>query len=410
MKIILLHYSAPPVVGGVESVLGHHARLMADAGHDVRIVAGRGAQMDPRIPFMLIPLFDSLHPDILAVKAELDKGIVPPKFSSLVETLSDELNKSTVGSDLVIAHNVYSLHKNLALTAALKNLVAKSARPRLILWHHDLAWTAPRYQSELHAGYPWDLLRTHVQGVCHVVVSEMRQRELADLLNIQTEQITVVPNGVDLSQFFKLESQTQAFVKQLDLMAAAPLLLIPVRITSRKNLELALKALAQLRKRWPQAMLVVTGPLGPHNPNNLQYFKHLQVLRSELGLDHTAHFLAEFSEAYLPDAVIADFYRLADALFLPSLEEGFGIPILEAGVEGLPVFCSDIPTLRALGGDEAMYFSSKANAEDVADLIIENLSSHPQYQMRIRVRQRYTWESIYDEHIAPLLKSEGDLS
>jgi mannosylglucosylglycerate synthase len=35
MNVALLHYSAPPVVGGVESVLDHHARLMADDGHQV---------------------------------------------------------------------------------------------------------------------------------------------------------------------------------------------------------------------------------------------------------------------------------------------------------------------------------------------------------------------------------------
>jgi hypothetical protein len=35
MKIALMHYSSPPVVGGVESVLAHHARLMKKDGHDV---------------------------------------------------------------------------------------------------------------------------------------------------------------------------------------------------------------------------------------------------------------------------------------------------------------------------------------------------------------------------------------
>ena len=73
-KIALLHYSAPPVVGGVESVLGHHARLLADAGHEVRIVAGRGEQIDPRIPFIHLPMADSRHPEVLAVKAELDRS------------------------------------------------------------------------------------------------------------------------------------------------------------------------------------------------------------------------------------------------------------------------------------------------------------------------------------------------
>ena len=68
MNIALLHYSAPPVIGGVESVIGHHARLMARAGHTVRVIAGRGEQADPQVDFILIPLLDSRHPDILAIK------------------------------------------------------------------------------------------------------------------------------------------------------------------------------------------------------------------------------------------------------------------------------------------------------------------------------------------------------
>jgi hypothetical protein len=50
MKIDLIHYSSPPVVGGVESVLAYHARLMAGAGHSVRIITGRGEIFDPGIP------------------------------------------------------------------------------------------------------------------------------------------------------------------------------------------------------------------------------------------------------------------------------------------------------------------------------------------------------------------------
>ena len=40
MKIAILHYSSPPIVGGVESVLAHHARLMADAGHEFPFLPG----------------------------------------------------------------------------------------------------------------------------------------------------------------------------------------------------------------------------------------------------------------------------------------------------------------------------------------------------------------------------------
>ncbi len=405
-KVALLHYSAPPIVGGVESVLGQHARLMADAGHQIRIVAGRGEQTDSRIPFIHLPMADSRHPDVLAVKAELDAGHVPPKFADLVDALTANLNQALEDVEILIAHNVCSLNKNLALTAAIWNLSKHQKHLHIILWHHDLAWTTPRYRAELHNGYPWDLLRQAWTGVEQVTISEMRQHELAELFQINKDEIVVIPNGIDVANFHKFEKQTREYVRQLDLLHATPLLLLPVRITPRKNIELALHVCAYLKQVFPDTKLVVTGPLGPHNPANVEYFDRLVALRKELGLVNTVCFLAELTAEYIPDEIVSDFYHLADALFLPSREEGFGIPILEAGLAGLPVFCSDIPPLRGLGGTHATYFSPDANPRELADTIAGHLSSNPVFRLRIEVRRQYMWENIYVRNIAPLLMSE----
>ena len=404
MKIALLHYAAPPVVGGVESVIGWHARLMTDAGHEVRILAGRGDQTDERIQFVPMPLADSLHPEVLAVKKELDQGNIPAAFEPLVERLVADLELCLQGTDWLIAHNVGSLNKNLPLTAAVHRLSTRQARPKIALWHHDLAWTTPRYAGELHEGYPWDLLKTAWPGVEQVTISQFRRAELATLMQIPEESIRVIPNGVDLAAFLRLERWTRDIVERLHLSEAAPLLLLPVRITPRKNIELALRTLAQLRSVFPNALLVVTGPLGAHNPANRDYFEKLAALRRELGLEHAAHFLAEHTVGPLPDEVISDFYRLADALLLPSREEGFGIPILEAGLAGIPVFCSDIPPLRELGADFADYFPAAGGHADIAGLIARRLETDAAFRLRERVRSQYLWERVYRTRIAPFLE------
>ena len=414
-KIALVHYTAPPVVGGVESVLGHHARLMAAAGHQVTVIAGRGANINNHTQFVNLPLADSRHPAVLAAKAHLDEGHVPADFEQLVVKIAESLQVIVAGMDVVIAHNVCSLHKNLALTAALRRVCAAPAAPHLVMWHHDLAWTTPRYHSELHDGWPWDLIRQEWPEVRprHVVVSKLRCRELAKLLDIAPDAISVVPSGLDVAEFLKLEPQTAGLVHKLRLLEAAPLLLLPVRITRRKNIELALRTLAAMRDVMPQATLVVTGPPGPHNPSNQIYFEDLKRLRAELGLTPTtsesgpvAHFLAEILDTYLPDAVIGDLYRLADALFLTSREEGFGIPALEAGLVGLPVFCADIPALREITGDWVTRFTADADPAVLADLLSTRLQNDPVFQLRRRVRQTYTWEQIYVKCIAPLLEVE----
>lgn len=405
MKIALLHYSSPPIVGGVESVLAHHARLMAKAGHDVTIFVGRGESFDERIPVAVLPRLDSRHPDVMAVKGALDSGQYISTFDSLRDQIKAELLTGLRSFDVLIAHNVASLHKNLPLTAALHDAHKIRGFPHLILWHHDLAWTTPRYQDEMHDGYPWDLLRTDWGGVTHVVISELRRKELGDLLGIPKESIRIIPNGVDVNAFFKLEAQTIDFMEQLKLLDGDPLFLLPVRLTPRKNIELALGVLAELRRReFPQAMLLVTGPEGPHSPANAAYKQKLLTLRNELNLQGAAHFLADLTSEFMPDAVIADFYRLADALLFPSREEGFGIPIIEAAFSGIPVFCADIPVLHELGGEDITYFDPDAEPASVVQQISDRLASETTSRWARRAKHIYTWNSIYKMHIGPLIQ------
>jgi glycosyltransferase involved in cell wall biosynthesis len=370
-------------------------------------VAGRGAQTDAQVEFSPLPLADSLHPDILGVKLELDRGRVPDGFAPLVDALTGELEALCARADWVIGHNVGSLNKNLALTAALNRICTAAGGPRLVLWHHDLAWTTPRYRDELHDGWPWDLLRAAWPGAVQVTVSEYRRRELADLMGLAESAIHVVPNGLDAARFLKFEPQTSAFVDRLGLLEGWPVMLLPVRITPRKNLELGLRVLAAIRQSHPRAMLVVTGPLGAHNASNQQYFSALLALRKQLQLEQSAHFLAEHTSDFLPDEVISDFYKISDVLFMPSREEGFGIPILEAGLSAMAVFCADIPVLRELGRDHARYFALDDEPAHIAGMIREHLRTSDILALRERVRSGYIWYQIHRKHLLPLLNSNG---
>lgn len=407
MNIGLLHYSAPPVVGGVESILGQHARLMADGGQSVHMIAGRGQAFDDRIVFHKIPLVDSMHPEVLSVKGELDQGVVSARFDALVSEMSLALDPILDDLNVLVAHNVCSLHKNLALTAALWKRTQKNRHPRMILWHHDLAWTALRYRNELHDGYPWDLIRQDWPGAIPIVVSEFRRVELTALTGRNSEQIKVVPNGVSISRLLALDSQTSKLVRRLNLLGSAPFILLPVRITRRKNIELAVRVLAELRKHYPDATLVITGPPGPHNPSNQEYFTELKELRHQLSLDNCVHFLAEIVPEYLPDDVIFGLFRLADLLLLPSYEEGFGLPIIEASQVNLPIFCSDIAPLRELAGDQAAYFSPEASAQEVALKIRQALSAGGTDSLKIRLRA-LDWNRLYTERIWPLIRDVGE--
>jgi glycosyltransferase involved in cell wall biosynthesis len=392
-NVALIHYTAPPVVGGVERVIGRHASLMAEAGHSVRVVAGRGASPDPRVAFVSVPLADSLHPAIVELGKELSAGRVPDGFPGIVRTLVADLEAALDGVHVVIAHNVGSLNWNLALTAALRAVTGRDAPQRLVLWHHDLAWTKPFFRPMLHEGEPWSLLRTAWPGAIQVAVSETRRDELAVLMGIPASSITVVPGGVDLPQL----------PAALALADLSPLLLVPVRITARKNIELAIRVVAELRRLGRPAGLVVSGPVDPHDPAEQSYLNGLVALRRDLGLDEAVIFLAESDSGSPNDAELAGLYTASDALLLPSWDEGFGLPVLEAGILRLPVVCSDLPATRAVAGDAATYFPPDAHPAEVAAAVSRRIDGDPAVALARRIRSEYAWPSVYRRCIEPLL-------
>ena len=408
-SIAILHYAGPPLIGGVEVTMAAHAKVLAVDGWHVRMIAGSGGAVGPDVELILNPLLGSRGPQIEQVNRELAQGTVSHAYDTLVAQIYTVLREALAGVDVLMVHNVISLHKNLACTAALAQLQRAGDGPKLLAWCHDFAWLDPLYTPELHPGEPWDLLRTVWPNTQYVVVSQDRRAMLAGLLGLPEGAVAVVTPGFDLAAFLKLEPETVALIEQFDLLTAAPLLLLPARITRRKNIEAAIAIVGGLRAEGLRPKLVITGPPGPHNPTNAAYLAQLQALRDATGDPASVVFLYEVfrDEADAPrpvsDAMLSDFYRIADGLLFPSRYEGFGIPILEAALVGMPMFASDIPPFRETAGAAALLFDLDAPAEATAARIADQLRNDQRGALRRRVRQTYSWEAIYRREIVPLL-------
>lgn len=412
-RIALLHYAGPPTVGGVESVIGHHARMLARFGYDCCIVAGNADLAFSGIETRVEPLFSSLHPRVIHAKTELDRGVVGQGFAELQRDLAAALTTTLAGCDVCIAHNITTLHKNLALTAALYDVAAAGTVP-VIAWSHDLAWANTQYHAELHDGFPWNLLRTPWPNTHYVAISQMRRAELAQVAGLPEAAITMIVGGVDPASFLRLTPPVAALADQLGLFDADLLLLYPTRITRRKNIELALDVLAEMRTlSGRDVRLLITGPPGAHNPANLAYLSQLQNQQQALGLGDSAHFLYTLytlaqqanTPKTLTDDDLSSLYALADALLFTSQQEGFGIPILEAGLAGLPIFCTDLPPLRETAGPDAHFFAPSALPQTIAAEMWSALAENPQFRLRARVRGHYRWQAIAARQIIPLVEA-----
>lgn len=411
-KVVIIHYAAPPIIGGVESTIYHHALLLESAGYEVCVVAGRGEKFHTNIDLRLIPEIDSRHHLVLDVGKSLANGNVTDIFFRLRDRISDALYPILAGAQKCIVHNAITLHKNLPLTAALHSLVNEKLT-KLIAWCHDFAWQDRLYTPDLHVGYPWDLLRNAWPGVNYVVVSQHRLEHLASLLSLPSDEIHVVTPGVDITKFFRVTPLTATLIDRVHLFEADPILLLPARITRRKNIEFAIRVIADLVESMPRALLVITGPPGPHNPSNKVYLQDLLTLVEKLGVSSNVQFLYQQTQGGEPlnisDSVMTDLYQLADLLFFPSHREGFGIPVLEAGLSRLPVFAADIPPVHESAGEWAQLFDPNGSSAEVAHQIRSHLKNDSAYQLRRRVIAKYSWQNIVRDHLIPLIQNQNDI-
>jgi glycosyltransferase involved in cell wall biosynthesis len=101
------------------------------------------------------------------------------------------------------------------------------------------------------------------------------------------------------------------------------------------------------------------------------------------------------------DEVMRDLYLLSDCLFFPSRSEGFGLPILEAAMHRLPVWCQEIPAYRALEGAGTFVFKDLAQLPEAVDW----LEQQPAFRQQRRCRRLFDPIIVYSRYYDSFLSS-----
>jgi len=130
----------------------------------------------------------------------------------------------------------------------------------------------------------------------------------------------------------------------------------------------------------------------------------LLIVENALALDQAVTFLAEAEAGPPADHQLARLCHAADVLLQPSWEEGFGLPILEAAIRDPPIVCSDLPSLHEPAGDAAQCVQPDGGPEALAQAVLAAIARGPSAELAARVREFYSWPTVYARHIAPLLE------
>jgi glycosyltransferase involved in cell wall biosynthesis len=216
-------------------------------------------------------------------------------------------------------------------------LIVPGRSARQVVTLHDLFFLKhpEMTDAEVRRDYA-PLVREHVKRAHGVIcVSEYTAREAQLLLDVPKDKIAVIPNGVDPAYRAKVtEAEVSEVLSRRQLPRGA--ILYVGSQEKRKNLvNLAMAYLGLSRRRRRLPPLVMVGP-GP------EWTQGGSVFGSQIT-----------ATGYLETREIRALMAASALLVLPSLEEGFGLPVAEAMAAGLPVVCSRGSALEEVAGGTA---------------------------------------------------------
>jgi glycosyltransferase involved in cell wall biosynthesis len=392
MNIALLHYTFWPESGGVEHVVRDQAGMLMRAGHQVKVFSGVGAETGEDYVFELLP---ELAPDYelnVAVRSVLERGQSDQSFSKYRTLLVETLNAAFSGFDLVLVHNIFTVHFNLALTRALHDL---APRHKMVAWTHDLTATNSDYALPNPTQPPWNLMRVSAPDVTYVATSELRAQEIKKHLK-PAVTAHVVPNMVDPVRLFGFTPEIRESIASLLLPERDFVFLLPARIMIRKNIEFAIQVIDKLVAAGRNPFLLITGANDANSTAAKHYADFLRQSLPKHLLNHIV-FVNDFFTVY--EETLRDLFLLADCLLFPSRQEGFGLPVVEAALYRLPVWCGNMPAYQAVGGDEAFLL------DDIAKLssAVAWLEAQPVFRQQRKCRRVFDPGVIYKKYYEPLL-------
>lgn len=225
-----------------------------------------------------------------------------------------------------------------------------------------------------------------------IVVSQQSKRDLELTLKIAPSKVHVVHEAA--APFFReplCAAEREQRLTRYGWDRAARHLLYVGTLEPRKNLGRLVAALHQLHQRGTRAHLWLVGQAGWQSAAVAQRTQ-------ALGLERFVH-----QTGYVSADDLRAFYHACDIFVMPSLHEGFGLPVVEAMACGAPVIVSEIPALREIAGSAALYFDpldENALAEVLRQVLAdETLAAELRCRGRVRAEQ-FSWERAAHETLA----------
>ena len=263
----------------------------------------------------------------------------------------------------------------------------------LVITVHDMIWASPKYFTSRSS---WSLKRRFIDWYNYLIpkcavrrasgvitVSNNSKKSILETFDINTRQIYVTYEAANMT-FQLIDNINLINAVKNKYMLPSNYILALGAADPRKNIKKLIQAYSQLQAKLREKYQLAIVWAHP--------FLTSEIIKlvEDLGLQKSIHFLHQISNEDL-----ALLYNAASLFVFPSLQEGFGLPLLEAMSCGAAVIAADNSSIPEIVGDAAILFDAQ-NINEISSAMAQVLMD---YSLRLTLRNkgieratRFSWE------------------
>ncbi len=269
---------------------------------------------------------------------------------------------------------VYSGWRRAALFHGLNQRLPAARSQRTVVTFHDLFVLSGEYSTaEFRARFAAQAREAAARADFILTVSAFTKSQVIGFLGVEPAKVSVVHHGIRVLPPAVIRERRERVILHVG------------AIQKRKNIARLVEAFETLDRSW---ILVLAGSNG----------YGAEEILARIGSSSARNRIRV--TGYIPTAELANWYARASIFAFPSLDEGFGMPVLEAMAAGIPVLTSNRSALPEVAGDAALL----VNPDDKDDLTeaLRQLANNEQLRSSLAAAGRaraeiFTWDSAVEK-------------
>ncbi|MBU0573158.1 MAG: glycosyltransferase family 4 protein, partial [Candidatus Margulisbacteria bacterium] len=355
MKIAMLHWGFPPIIGGVETHLLSLMPELVKMGNEVSLLTGTAEGSPNHLTYKGAKVYRSQFYDL----NWLFKSGFQEVDDNVEDITYDYLNKTK--PDVIHAHNMHYFSRYH--TRVLENYALEHHLPLILTAHNS--WTDKLF-LDLTCKVKWDRI---------IAISEYIKRELV-AVGFPADRVPVIHHGIDSAKFSPGKIDPRLFKAHPELKKAKgkQIIFSPARMGLAKGCDIVIEAFRQVKDKTKDVFLLMSGSgniidWGLTQNKDIAFFVSLI---KHLGLQDDVYINTFSINEEMPQL-----YRMADVVVYPSsVEEPFGLAMLESMATAKPIVVTNSGGMPEIIKDNVNGFVvPKRNHEELAERITRLLFS-----------------------------------